>query len=161
MSQLMTHKGYSGNAEFSLSDKVFHGKILAINDLVTYEAENVNDLLAAFKEAVEDYLETCLELGKEPNKSYKGSFNVRIGSELHKEVSLSAEKKGISLNTYIKQILQKSIAKEPRPGYKKNQPISRKAKSLAKNERALKAVNKAKSKSTQKNSKDKVKVKES
>jgi hypothetical protein len=67
----LSYKGYEGLTSYNATDKVFHGKILGISDLVTFESETANELLVAFQEAVDDYLETCKELDKEPDKGGK------------------------------------------------------------------------------------------
>jgi len=69
MKDCLQHKGYNGTVQFSTNDKVFFGKLEGINDLVTFEGNNVSALESSFIEAVEDYLETCKELGKEPKKT--------------------------------------------------------------------------------------------
>jgi predicted HicB family RNase H-like nuclease len=78
MKDVLTYKGFIGSVHFSNSDKVFHGKLEGINDLITFEGRNVSELTTAFRGAVNDYLELCKEAGKNPERSYKGSFNVRI-----------------------------------------------------------------------------------
>lgn len=106
MSDLLTYKGYFGSAQYSAPDEVFHGKLEGIDDLVTYEATTVQELIQAFNEAVEDYLETCKQIGKEPNKTYKGSFNVRIPGELHRDAAIYAASRDISLNDFVKTAIQ-------------------------------------------------------
>ncbi len=103
MSKLMKHKGFYGSYEFDFEDEVLHGKIECINDLVTYEASDVAGLKAAFEEAVEDYLETCEMLGKKPDKPMNGSFNVRIGEELHKKAYLKSLEENCSINDIVKR----------------------------------------------------------
>ncbi|WP_084632080.1 type II toxin-antitoxin system HicB family antitoxin [Oceanospirillum maris] len=100
---MMKHKGYLGSVEFDLNQQLLHGKIEAVNDLVTYEAKDIAGLKAAFEEAVDDYLATCEEQGKAPDKSMNGSFNIRIGEELHKKACLRSLEKGCSINDVIKQ----------------------------------------------------------
>ena len=68
----LEYKGYIANVSYSPDDEVFHGKIFRINDLVTFESDSAKELKTAFIEAVEDYLETCAELGKDPDKVLKG-----------------------------------------------------------------------------------------
>lgn len=102
MNDILDYKGYYATVHYSASDDVFFGKILGINDLVSFEGASVKELKKSFKEAVEDYLETCIELGKEPEKTYKGSFNVRIPSEMHKQAALFASIRNISLNDFVK-----------------------------------------------------------
>lgn len=109
MSDLLTYKGYYGSAHYSAADEVFYGKLEGIDDLVNYEGSSVKELIKAFNEAVEDYLETCKEIGKEPNKTYKGSFNVRIPTELHRNASIFAASKDISLNDFVKTAIQYAL----------------------------------------------------
>jgi len=81
-----------------------------IDDLVTFEADNARELENNFHNAVDEYLETCLALGREAQKVYKGVFNVRIDPELHKKVYLEALKAGLSLNSFIKQALDRKVS---------------------------------------------------
>ena len=105
----LKYKDFVATLEFSDVDNVFYGKILGINDLILFEGSSIDELNKAFKEAVEDYLELCEEVGKDPYKSFKGSFNVRIPTDLHKKVFFRAQKTGLSLNQYIKKVLEKDI----------------------------------------------------
>lgn len=102
MSNIIEYKGYMGSVEFSSEDGVFYGKVLGLNDLITFEGESVRELTAAFKDSIEDYLETCKELGKDPEKTYKGTFNVRLSSELHKKAAMVATSQNMTLNQFVK-----------------------------------------------------------
>ena len=112
MKNYLEHKGYLGTVEFSADDEVFYGKIQGINDLVLFEGKSVADLKKNFKESVEDYLETCAELGKEPNKTFKGVFNVRVNEEIHKKLFLLATKKGLNLNQLVNKSLNFTVKNE-------------------------------------------------
>jgi len=109
MSNLLKYKGFFGSCDVSFEDGILHGKIECINDLVTYEAETPSELEVAFNEAVNDYLETCEMLGKEPDKTMSGSFNIRVGSELHKELYLESKNRNDSLNELVKSFLAEGI----------------------------------------------------
>lgn len=111
MKDMMNYKGYYGSVHYSDEDKVFHGKIEFIRSLVTYEGTDVKDLREAFEEAVDDYLNLCIEEGKNPETSFKGSFNVRTGPDLHRKATLYAKSKGINLNTVITDALEKYLSK--------------------------------------------------
>lgn len=115
MSNVLDHKGYSGSVEVSIDDRCLFGKILFINDLVTYEAETITDLQAEFISAVDDYLLTCKEIGKEPQRPFKGSFNVRISSELHRKAALEAHKQKISLNELAAKAITAYVNKSSQP----------------------------------------------
>ena len=112
MNDLLQYKGYYAEIHFSAEDEVFYGKLIGINDLVNFEADSVKGLKKAFKETVEDYLETCRNLNKAPDKTYKGSFNVRTPSELHKEAALFAAIKKITLNDFVRYAIDFTISKE-------------------------------------------------
>lgn len=107
MNSILEHKGYFGSAEFSAEDNVFHGKLLYIRSLVTYESDNVDGLKKAFHEAVEDYLEICQASDLKPETPFKGSFNVRVGRNLHRNLALEAARRGVSLNSLIVHALER------------------------------------------------------
>ena len=100
------YKGYQGSIEVSPEDKCLYGKIRFIEDLVLYEGQTVVELEKAFQESLDNYLETCRNLGKDPEKPFKGSFNVRLSPALHKEVSVKAGEEGKSLNEFIVEAVQ-------------------------------------------------------
>ena len=110
MIDVITYRDFFGSVHFDSEDQVFHGKIEGIEDLVTFEGTNVSELVEAFKEAVEDYLDICNQTGKNPEKSYKGSFNVRISPELHRQITREALLNGLSLNQFIQQALEAKLA---------------------------------------------------
>lgn len=105
MTDILEYENYNATLHFNSEDEVFHGKIIGINDLINFEGTSVKELKIAFQEAVEDYLETCKLIGKNPDKAYKGSFNVRISSELHREAAQYASIKNITLNDLVKQAI--------------------------------------------------------
>jgi len=109
MKDMMNYKGYYGSVHYSDEDSVFHGKIEFIRSLVTYEGRDVKGLRKAFENAVDDYLELCAQEGKEPEKPFKGSFNVRTGSELHRKATLFARAKGTNLNKVVAEALEKYL----------------------------------------------------
>lgn len=101
MKNTLLYKGYEGSVEFSAEDMLFIGKILHINDLVSFDGETPIEIKTAFEEAVDDYLEFCQEEGIDPDKPYKGSFNVRVTAELHKRAAQYAGRKKQSLNEFV------------------------------------------------------------
>jgi len=111
MKDMMHYSGYYGSVHYSDEDRVFYGRVEFIRALISYEGTDAQSLRRAFEEAVDDYLETCKEKGIEVEKPFKGSFNVRIGADLHQRVALAAAQKGITLNKYIAEMLEKETAK--------------------------------------------------
>jgi len=106
---MLKYNDFYGSVEYSAADECFFGKIIGTADLVTFEGKSVSNLKKAFIEAVEDYLVLCKEVGKEPQKSYKGSFYIRISPELHKAAAVIAGKKGISLNTFVEKAIYDEV----------------------------------------------------
>jgi predicted HicB family RNase H-like nuclease len=90
-------------------DGIFFGKIEGIDDLITFEGDSVESLKQDFQEAVEEYVDSCKKHGKEIEKSYKGSFNVRIHPELHKKVNRAAVKMGLSLNQFVQKAVEDEL----------------------------------------------------
>jgi predicted HicB family RNase H-like nuclease len=116
MKDVFDYKGYLGSAEVDIEGKALVGKLLFIKDVITYSARGTpSDLEAAFREAVDDYLQTCADLGDEPDTPCKGSFNVRVGPELHREVALAARVGKLGLNEFVCQALEAAVSQPPTP----------------------------------------------
>ena len=106
MKNMMKYKSYYGSIEFNANDLVFYGKLEFIHSLVSFEGETAKEIDIAFKEAVDDYINTCKKRNIEPEVPFKGSFNIRIGRERHEKAAVLARKTGCpSLNAFIKQAL--------------------------------------------------------
>ena len=112
MNNTMEYKGYVGSVEFSEEDGLFYGKVMGIRALISYEGTTAHELIDDFHGAVEDYLALCEAEGKEPEKAYKGSFNVRISPELHKQAVIFATTHGNSLNSFVENALRTSLVNQ-------------------------------------------------
>jgi predicted HicB family RNase H-like nuclease len=110
----LKYKGYIGSVAYSEPDKVFFGKLEGIDALVNYEGESVAELTAAFHEAVDDYLALCEDIGQKPEKSYTGTFNVRISPATHRQIANRAMEAGISINAFVKKVLDEAV-QQPLP----------------------------------------------
>jgi predicted HicB family RNase H-like nuclease len=108
MSNMMSYKGYTARIEYDDEDGIFFGRIAGISDGVGFHAETVEDLRAAFHEAVEDYIETCAKVGKEPQKAFSGKMMFRVDPEVHRKAALAAELAGKSLNQWAEEALEKA-----------------------------------------------------
>jgi len=109
MKDILTYKDFIGVIHFSSKDDMLYGKIEGINDLVTFEGKSVSELKKSFKEAIEDYIELCKKAKKEPIKSFKGTFNVRLTPELHKKAYELATTEGISLNQFVQKAIEHEV----------------------------------------------------
>ena len=103
------YKGYVGSVEFSEEDAVFHGKVVGIKALISFEGDSVKKIIQDFHNAIDEYLVFCTENGHEPEKPFKGSFNVRIGAELHRKAALAASTRGISLNSFVEDAIRQTV----------------------------------------------------
>jgi len=101
MTKTLKYKGYEGTAEVDLERGVCRGKIMFIDDLVTFESESAKCIKAEFEAAVDDYIATCKALGREALKPLSGAFNVRIDPELHRDARVRAIQDGVSLNEVV------------------------------------------------------------
>lgn len=104
--QTFEHNGYVGSIEFDLEHKTLHGKLLFINDLVTYEAADLTALEREFIACVDEYLEFCKAEGVEPNKPMRGVFNVRVTPELHRAAAIASAQENVSLNDFVRKALE-------------------------------------------------------
>ncbi len=109
MSSILKHGGYTARVEYSAEDRVFFGKLDDITDLISFEGTTVPELEAAFLEAVEDYETLCQAVGKPPEKPFKGSFNVRMQPELHRQAALASRERNMSLNQLVVEAVRRFV----------------------------------------------------
>jgi predicted HicB family RNase H-like nuclease len=109
MKDVLNYKGFIGSVHFSADDNVFYGKIEGINDLITFEGESVKELTDAFHYVVNEHIKDCEAENIAPEKSYKGSFNVRLSPALHREIAIFAKMKGVSINKLVSDTLNGAI----------------------------------------------------
>lgn len=108
MTNCMTYKGYAARIDYDDDDGIFVGHIAGIRDRIGFHADTVDDLRAAFHEAVDDYIETCAKTGKEPQKAYSGKMMFRVSPEVHRKAVLAAELEGKSLNQWAEDVLSRA-----------------------------------------------------
>ncbi|PIV00167.1 MAG: toxin-antitoxin system HicB family antitoxin [Syntrophobacterales bacterium CG03_land_8_20_14_0_80_58_14] len=105
---MMQYKGYTGKVEFDDEADIFHGEVIGLRDVITFQGRTVDEVKEAFRESVDDYLAFCAKRGEEPEKPFTGKFVVRISPDLHRKVYVAAKKSGASLNSWILQTLEHS-----------------------------------------------------
>lgn len=108
MTNVITYKGYATRVEFDAEDGILVGRIVGIADGVGFHADTVEGLREAFHEAVDDYLETCERLGKQPQKAYSGKIMFRVDPEVHRRAATAAELSGKSLNQWAEDVLDRA-----------------------------------------------------
>lgn len=109
MNDILTYKGFIGSVHFSADDNIFFGKVEGINDLITFEGESVQELKNAFHYVIDEHIRDC-EAEKIPvEKSYKGSFNVRLTPDLHRKAAITAKLRGRTLNAFVKEAIERNL----------------------------------------------------
>jgi len=96
--------------EYDAQAKIFHGEIINTRDVITFQGTTVKEIEQAFKDSINDYIAWCKEDGVEPEKPYSGKFNIRLPPELHRQISIIARKRNISLNSFVEKALLDEIA---------------------------------------------------
>lgn len=109
---MMSYKGYYASVEYDSEAKVFHGEVLGINDVITFQGTAVHELESEFKASVEDYLEFCAQQGKAPEITLSGTLNLRMGPEKHRLVKVFADAHDMSINDYINRAIEEKISRE-------------------------------------------------
>jgi predicted HicB family RNase H-like nuclease len=106
---MMEYKGYIGKVEFDDHAGVFHGEVLNLRDVITFEGETVRELRQAFQDSIEDYLQFCAERGELPERPFSGTFTIRIPPQLHREIAVQAKLANKSLNRWLGDLLADTI----------------------------------------------------
>lgn len=106
---MMEYKGYIGKVEFDSEAEIFHGEVINIRDVITFEGSSVEELNRAFRDSVDDYLEFCTLRGEEPEKPFSGKFVIRLSPELHREAFIKARLSDKSLNSWVSEVLEKAV----------------------------------------------------
>ncbi|MBB3144718.1 putative HicB family RNase H-like nuclease [Phyllobacterium trifolii] len=106
---MMHYKGYEAVIEFDEEADIFHGEVINLRDVITFQGSSAMELKQAFADSIEDYLAFCAERGEEPDKPFSGQFVVRAEPILHKAISSAARRAGVSLNKWVVTTLERSI----------------------------------------------------
>jgi predicted HicB family RNase H-like nuclease len=108
----ISYRGHFANVEFDAEDEIFTGRLAGVNDVVGFHADNVEALKAAFREAVDDYVETCEKAGKTPEKPYSGQIMVRVDPAVHAMAALAAQLTGKSLTKWTEERLREAAERD-------------------------------------------------
>ena len=107
---MLEYKGYHAKIYFDARDEIFVGEVFGLNDSLNFHGNTVQELKEMFRQCIDNYLQLCQELGEEPEREFKGNFNIRVQPELHRQLAYNALKEGKSLNQYINDSLEQFIA---------------------------------------------------
>jgi len=107
----MKYKGYQGTVTYDDEAKIFHGEVIGLKDMITFQGTSVDDLEQAFKDSVDDYLEFCKKKKRSPEKPFSGKLVLRVPPAIHKEATIEARNRGISLNAFLNEVITREINK--------------------------------------------------
>lgn len=102
---MMTYKGYTASIEVDVEAGILFGRVLDINDVVTFKGKTVEEARKEFQNSVDDYLAFCEELGEEPDKPFSGKLPFRTTPEHHRKIFIAAKKSGKSINSWMDEVL--------------------------------------------------------
>lgn len=105
---VLSYRGYSARVAFDAGDGIFFGRVAGVRDVVGFHAETVADLVAAFREAVDDYIDACAKIGKTTDRPFSGKLMLRIDPQVHARAAHAAEIKGVSLNQWSEAALARA-----------------------------------------------------
>ena len=104
---MMRYKGYFGEVVYDDEARIFHGEVIGLKDIITFQGKSVHELEKAFKDSIDDYLVWCQERGEQPEKTYSGNLRIRMNPALHAHLAIEAAKQGVSLNDLINEKLRR------------------------------------------------------
>ena len=107
----MEYKGYTAVIEYDDSIDGFHGEVVDIKDVISFEGRNPDELRDGFKTAVDAYLAFCEEEGESPDKPFPGKFNLRLSPALYRDAVVAAKREGKSVNALIVEQIARTIQK--------------------------------------------------
>lgn len=108
---MLEYKGYHAEIIFDEEDNSYCGKLYGISDLVMFEGETKEEVEKDFHDAVDDYLEYCDEIEKEPKREVANDLNLRVNSKLYDSLTNAAKNSGESLNEFVEKILSNYFTK--------------------------------------------------
>src|SRR5499425_3027109 len=106
---MMAYKRYLAHITCDAQANLFHGEVINIRDVVTFQGQSVDELRQALADSVEDYLALCAERGETTDQPFSGRFTVQLAPEQHRKVILAAEKAGKDVTQWVTETLEHAI----------------------------------------------------
>lgn len=105
----MKYKDYLARVDYDPDNRIFRGRVVGVNSILTFQGMTVDEIEQGFKDTIDGYLGRCKEEGKKPEKTYSGTFNLRLDPELHQRLTMGAALYKTSLNKYIIFLLTEEL----------------------------------------------------
>ena len=109
---MMEYKGYHATFNYDAEDNLLIGKVHGLSDSLNFHGSSIEELTSMFHQSVDNYLDICKKIGKNPEKEYSGTFNVRLPSTLHRMVAETALSNGETINSIIKTAVEEYLRKD-------------------------------------------------
>lgn len=106
---MLKYKNYTGMVEYDPDGKIFTGEVIGLRDVITFQGRSPEELEKSFRDSLDFYLEMCARDGILPQKPFSGRFNVRISSEVHRQIAERAARERTSLNQWVSEAIQKAL----------------------------------------------------
>ena len=105
MTNRMTYSGYTARMDFDPDDKIIVGRVIDIDDIVTFHGTSVAEFEAAFKTAVDGYIHACEQLEPAADKPASGRLMLRVSPVVHAAAVKASARSGQSLNKWAEKVL--------------------------------------------------------
>ena len=109
---MMLYRGYKGYFEYDEKADIFHGQVIGIRDVITFQGRSIDDLKVALKDSIDDYLDMCEQEEKSPDKPFSGKFSLRLPPEVHSKVAQAAASAHKSINSWITDVVENNLEKQ-------------------------------------------------
>ncbi len=108
MMNVMTYKGYKARVEFDPRNSIFVGRVLGMEDSISFHGATVAELKERFVAAITHYIADCKATGRKPEKPASGKVLLRIPPEVHAKALIVARASGKSLNQWASEVFAKA-----------------------------------------------------
>ena len=110
-SDMLKYKGYRATVAYDEEDAILVGEVFGVSDSLNFHGRSVSELEESFHNCIDNYLDLCSSIGKEPQKEFSGSFNVRTTPKIHERAAEYAAENGCSLNQVVTMALEALLVK--------------------------------------------------
>lgn len=104
----MNYKGYRAAVAYDDEAGIFHGEVIGMRDVITFEGTSVEQLRKEFRFSIDDYLAVCAERGRQPDKPFSGKIPLRVAPKVHRAATAVAKAAGKSLNAWLAETAEQA-----------------------------------------------------
>ena len=101
----MSYRGYTARMDFDVDDRIIVGRVVDIDDIITFHGSSVLEFEAAFQTAIDGYVQACEKLGQTADKPASGRLMLRVNPAVHAAAVKASARSGQSLNKWAEKVL--------------------------------------------------------